>query len=546
MQVTAADIDHWITAPTEHEHLEFKEARASFSADKVCEYAVALANEGGGYLVLGVTDALPRRVVGTGAFPQLSAIVEKVYQTLQRRIHVQEIAHPGGRVLVFEMPAAPMGQPLQVGGRFLMRAGSSLANMTSEQLSKLMNEGTPDYSATPVAAATLADLDPAAIEEFRGWWARRSGNARLQALSVPQLLADAGLLREGLVTVASLVLFGSKAALDRLLPQAEIVFEYRSSDGSGPAQQRVNLREGFFLASQALWDLINLRNDKQSFQNGFFRYEIPTFDETPVREAILNAVAHRDYRSQGSVFVRQFPRRLVVESPGGFPQGITPENVLDKQFPRNRCIAEALEKCGLVERSGQGMNLIYESAIRHAKARPSFTGTDPYQVCITLHGEVADPAFVQFMEKIAAEKQVAIDTGDLLIMDHVRRDELVPDSLRPRVARLLELGVLERAGRKLLLSHRFYVHAGDTAAYTRRRGLDRETNKSLLLQHIEKNSAAGSPLADLCRVLPNIKEATVKALLQELKGAGRIHAEGVRRWAKWYPGPGSQAMNPEA
>lgn len=92
--------------------------------------------------------------------------------------------------------------------------------------------------------------------------------------------------------------------------------------------------------------------------------DVPTFDEVQVREALLNAVAHHDYRLGGSVFVRQFAQRLEVVSPGGFPPGITMANALDRQSPRNRRLAEALARCGLIERSGQGMNLMFERAIR--------------------------------------------------------------------------------------------------------------------------------------------------------------------------------------
>jgi ATP-dependent DNA helicase RecG len=91
-----------------------------------------------------------------------------------------------------------------------------------------------------------------------------------------------------------------------------------------------------------------------------------------VREALLNAVAHRDYRLGGSVFVRQYARRLELVSPGGFPPGITTENIVDQQNPRNRRLAEALAQGGLIERSGQGMNLMVERAIRQSKALPSF------------------------------------------------------------------------------------------------------------------------------------------------------------------------------
>jgi ATP-dependent DNA helicase RecG len=115
-----------------------------------------------------------------------------------------------------------------------------------------------------------------------------------------------------------------------------------------------------------------LRNDKQDFQEGLFVNPIATFSERPVREAILNAVSHRDYQLGGSIFIRQYPRRLEIDSPGGLPFGITLENILDRQNPRNRRVAEIFTRCGLVERSGQGMNLIYEELIKQSKPAPDF------------------------------------------------------------------------------------------------------------------------------------------------------------------------------
>ena len=105
--------------------------------------------------------------------------------------------------------------------------------------------------------------------------------------------------------------------------------------------------------------------------------DLPTFAEVPVREALLNAVAHRDYRLGGSIFVRQFSKRLEVISPGGLPPGITPENIIDQQNPRNRRLAEALARCGLIERSGQGLNLMVESAVRQGKPCPALQEHPP-------------------------------------------------------------------------------------------------------------------------------------------------------------------------
>lgn len=161
-----------------------------------------------------------------------------------------------------------------------------------------------------------------------------------------------------------------------------------------------------------MWELINLRNDKQHYQEGFFVYDIPTFNERVVREAILNAVSHRNYQMGGSVFIRQYQDRLVVESPGGFPNGITIENILDRQSPRNRRIAEILALCGLVERSGQGMNLMYEWSIKEAKQLPDFTGTDQDFVKLTLNGMVLDEKMLSLINRIGDERMESLTTGD--------------------------------------------------------------------------------------------------------------------------------------
>jgi ATP-dependent DNA helicase RecG len=273
--------------------------------------------------------------------------------------------------------------------------------------------------------------------------------------------------------------------------------------------------------------------------SGLFRVEIPTFDEDVVREALLNAVSHRDYRRPGSVFVRQFPRRLEIVSPGGFPPGITPENVLDRQESRNRCVAEALGRCRLVERSGQGMDRIFARLIRNSQPRPDFTGTDAHQVSLTLLGEIRDPAFVQFLDKLGAERLESFSTRDYLVLDHVQREESVPDSLRSSVARLVDIGAIERVGRKLLLSRGLYAHMGQRGTYTRKRGLDRDTNKALLLKHIRENAREGSPLSDLVQVLPQLDQRKVQQLLAELRSDGLVQPKGQRRWARWHPIPES-------
>ena len=528
-------LNAWLAAP-EDAHLEFKEAKARYDFEELVKYCVALANEGGGRIILGVTDQRPRRVVGSEAFSDLERTKQGLIERLRLRIEAEAFNHPQGRVLIFHVPARPIGMPIEYGGAYWMRAGGSLWTMTPDMLKGIFAEGSPDFSAEPCPKATLADLDVDAIEDFRGRWQRKSGNAALSALSPEHLLADAELLVDGHLNYAALILFGTRPALGKFLAQSEVIFEYRSSEGSVPFQQRHEYRQGFFLFYDALWNAIALRNDVQSYQDGLFRIEIPTFSEGVVREVILNAVGHRDYRLSGSVFVKQFPRYLEVTSPGGFPPGITVENILDRQSPRNRRLAEAFARCGLIERSGQGMNRIFEESIRQSKPLPNFARSDAHHVRVELRGEVQNPAFIRFLEKVGAERMASFATQDFLVLDLLQREQPVPEALRARVPQLAQLGIVERAGRgRYILSRDLYAHLGQKGAYTRILGLGEAENMALLYKHIVDNREQGSPLADLVQVLPSLSERRVKYLLKRLKDDGKAETRGGRRWARWIP-----------
>src|SRR5262249_4154301 len=198
----------------------------------------------------------------------------------------------------------------------------------------------------------FADLSLGAIEDFRRRWSEKCRKAesgtqadRLGTLSPQQLLNDAGVLDGEQVTYAGLILFGTRKAVGKHLAQAEVIWEYRAGEASGPAQARQEFREGFFGFYEQLWKSINTRNDTQSYQDGPRVLTIPTFGERPVREAVLNAVSHRDYQLGGSVFVRQFPRRLEIDSPRGVPGGGNVTDILDRQNPRKPPVPDAFTTC---------------------------------------------------------------------------------------------------------------------------------------------------------------------------------------------------------
>ncbi len=522
---------------SEGTNVEFKLAESSFHFEELVKYCVALANEGGGTIILGVTDKRPRKVKGTKAFKQPGRTEAGLYQQLHRRIPIEEYDHNGKRVLIVRVPARLAGNAWEYKGSFWMRAGDSLVPMSDEQLRRIHSETGQDFSAEICPGLLISDLDTAAIEILRKLWQRKSSEQDIQTRPIDRLLMDAELLIGGQLNYAALILLGTREALGRHLSQAEIIFEYRSNEVPGPAAERHEFRCGFLLVLDRIWQLVNLRNDKQHFQQSLFVWDVPTFDERAVREAVLNAVSHRDYRHSGSIFIRQYPRRFEIVSPGGFPFGITLENLLWQQNPRNRRIAEVLARCGLVERAGQGFDFIYRQCIQQSKPLPDLSRTDLHSVWLTLHGEIQDPEFLRFLEEIGQQQTASFNTEDFLVLDLIRREEHVPLELRSRLSILLDRGIIERVGSgkgaRLLLSRRFYRHLGQAGVYTRKRGLDRETNKQLLLKHVIESRDEGAPIKELLQVLPALSRSMILRLMSELRDEGQIYLKGQKKGARW-------------
>ena len=161
-------------------------------------------------------------------------------------------------------------------------------------------------------------------------WIRKSGNSALAGMTPHQLLEDAELLVGDKITNAALVLLGTNHALGRRLAQAELVFEYRNSEASIPFQQRIEFRSGFLGYLDEIWNTINLRNEVLHYREGFFVGDIPAFNEAVVREAVLNAVAHRDYRLPGSTLFT-FPSGWRLSAPAVFRRHQA-SNLLWRQF----------------------------------------------------------------------------------------------------------------------------------------------------------------------------------------------------------------------
>lgn len=210
-----------------------------------------------------------------------------------------------------------------------------------------------------------------------------------------------------------------------------------------------------------------------------------------------------------------------------------------EQNPRNRRIAEAFTKCGLVERAGQGYDIIFQTCIEQGKPLPDFSRTTNASVCVSISGKVRNIDFLRFLRSIDEVRRAQLSVEDFLLLDCIYSQDSIPDRLRTRVARLVEAGIIERVGRgrgvRYILARGLYQASGKAGLYTRQKGLDRATNKELLLQHLRAARERGARFEELQQVLPHLSRDQIQSLLRELKRENKIRVEGVTRAARWYP-----------
>jgi len=145
MVTTIEQIDKWRRVQSEHENLEFKEARNQFDSEKLYRYCVAIANEGGGFLILGIKDRPPREIVGSNAFPNVIETTSKIREAIGFRVDIEEVSPSGKRILVFHIPSRPRGTAYEYKGSYLMRSGEELVPMSEDRLRRIFAEGQPDW-----------------------------------------------------------------------------------------------------------------------------------------------------------------------------------------------------------------------------------------------------------------------------------------------------------------------------------------------------------------------------------------------------------------
>lgn len=384
MSVTPEQIDVWRQSPSEHQRVEFKEAKTQFDNERLYEYCVAIANEGGGHLVLGVADKPPRPVVGTQAFRDPVAMAAKVFQAVGFRVDIDEVGHPDGRVLVFHIPSRPRGTAYDLNGRFLMRSGESLVSMSEDQLRTIFNEGKPGWllelardGLLPVEVVQL--LDTQSYFDLLKLPYPATRDAVLDRFEHERLLRKTS---QGLgITNLGAVLFAKR--LDEFNGVARKASRIIVYDGKGKlrTKREQTSNKGYAVAFDGLVQFIESQTPANEVIEQALRRETRMYPLVAIRELVANALIHQDFTLSGvSVMVEIYDDRIEVSNPG--QPSVKPERFIDEYRSRNEQLADLMRRLGICEEKGSGIDKIVDAAEVFQLPAPEFRMDNVRTTCI--------------------------------------------------------------------------------------------------------------------------------------------------------------------
>ncbi|MCE5205627.1 MAG: putative DNA binding domain-containing protein [Porphyromonadaceae bacterium] len=439
-------------------------------------YVTALCNEGGGSLVIGMHDKFPHEVIGTkqaeGAIGKLES---DIYNDTGIRTDVYELFDNNKkRVLVIDVVPRPIGRVFKFEDIALMRVGEELKAMSDEVYLKIIQEQEPDFSQQICQGLVIDDLDESAIEIMKDKYSIKQKNPGFKFLSKEQVLTDLDLFKSGNLTNAALILLGKEDVLIEKLPQAAVMLEYRAAESQIHFDNRQKFQQPFFVMVEKIWNLINLRNGSIPVREGVFNtFEIPLFNEEVIREALNNAISHRDYRRQSETIIKQYPLKMSIISAGGFPHGVSIDNLLSvPSTPRNRLLADVLSKTGLVERSGQGIDRIFINTLSEGKPDPDYSRSDDFSVNLTLSAEIEDKAFALFIRSVqdSLPDDNKLSVFDIVTLNEIRKgnkrsfDKNIIDKLKDK--KLIE-PIGKTKGTTYILCKDYYEFADKKVEYSK-------------------------------------------------------------------------------
>ena len=544
----------------EGQDLDFKEWNTRSIQDAVAlvvEMAVCMANGGGGTVVFGVNDkAVGRSNAIQGVPPEIdiNRLKKAVYDSTDPKLTpvFQELSVPEGtgRLIVMQIyPGLPPYTDTQ--GRGKIRIGTDCQPLTGTLRRRVMVEtGETDFTAAPVRGRPEALISAVAMERLRE--AARRENAPDDLLRRPdrELLSTLGLIRDGRLLRAGVLLTGTENAIREHF--SGYVWTHLRMVSDTDYSDRADGYDALPIALERILDRIMADNPITTVPQGLFHFEIRTYPEIALREALLNAFVHTDYRIHGPILIKQFRDRLEISNPGGLPGGITPDNILRHEpVPRNPALVDGLTRLRLVNRSNLGVRRMYQALLIEGKEPPEIIDEGEAVRVIFRASDLSVP-FRLFVAEEADEGRI-LTVEDLLILQYLLRHPEIDTTTAARITQQsesdaretlsrmeLDLGYLERGGtgRGTWWNLRPDLHRRLSAPGhpERDRRIDWEAAKTRVLSVLMDRAKRGEPglSNEEIRRITHLDRNQARRLMQELmKENPQIRKTGERRWTRY-------------
>lgn len=514
---------------------------------KLCvKEVVALANSDGGYLLLGVED--DGTITGCEKY-DLQNIIESIYDRtvpkLFTRVESQKIEDKDVIIIYIDKSKRLCGTS---SGEYYKRLGKNSKPYTPEKMKDVFDEDT-DYSSQIIDSTTEDDINLLEVYKLKEKLKTRDRESTLVELDDMSFLKNLSLIKEtdeGIkLTVAGLLFVGKELSIQKLMPQAECIYLHYSDNNTEEYDSRLDLKLPIISVLDRLTEKIQNFNHLINIQVGLFRLEIYNFSEKVFQEALLNAYTHRRYDSPGSIYVKHYSDKLVIESPGGFLADINENNIITHpSLPRNKLIAETLQRLRYVQRSGQGIDIIFKEMLSMGKPYPEYTVYND-AIRLTLYSATEDMEFVKFIAETQDKRLQQFSLSELMIMRYLYENkeislsqaakltQLSINDVRHSLRTLENEALIEVSGKVYMLTAQTYDRVKSDIKYVQDKAITYLKAKSLILDYLETHESINNEkIRMLCRCSKKQASTYTKKMRDEniLEMIGKsIHTKYVKK-----------------
>ena len=539
------DLDIILSSLNENVNIEFKEWRNSPSVlgdlnNTKClyGYCVALGNQGGGHLYVGITDKVPREVVGTNAFLDTSSVKSQIYRKLGAKIDIKEFFdNKKSRYLIITIPSRKSGNYFSFHGLPLMRVGEELTAMDQITLQGILAESEPDWTSKVCKEATLDHLNPEAILVARDGYKTKNPNiaSDVDSWSDEEFLINSRIITTKGITNTAIILLGNRESQYLLLPMvAEISWILKGDDGEEKDYEHFS--GAFILSTQQIYNKIRNLKYRYIKDDTLFPEEVNMYDPWVIREVLHNCIAHQDYSLCSRIqVVENEDGYLIFSNKGSFAPGSI-SNVIraesPQEFYKNKHLVSAMVNVNMVDTIGSGIKKIFNIQKKRFFPMPTYNLEDD-KVEVKIFGKVLNMQYARILAK-----NTRLSLEEIIALDAIQKKQKVTkqasDALRKK-------GYIEGRYPNIFISEEVAIHTGNKAQYIKDRGLGNDMYKQFILEYIKKYPGASrEQLNDLMigkfsEVLSESQQKKkVGNLLNFLSTSQKIENKGTQRYSKWF------------